>query len=86
MPEVSRFFGIVIAIYWQEHGVPHFHAKYGDFRASFSINELRLLEGDLPPRVRALVLEWAFLHRDELMADWQLATARKPLAPIAPLQ
>ncbi len=85
MPEISRFLGIVIAIYWQEHGVPHFHAKYGGQRASFSIEDLRLLEGCLPPRVMALVLEWAFLHRDELMANWHLAMARKPLKTIEPL-
>ncbi len=86
MPEISRFFGIVIAIYWKEHGVPHFHAKYAGRRASFSIKDLRLLEGSLPPRVTALVLEWAFLHRDELMADWDLAMAKKPLKPIDPLE
>ena len=57
MPEISRFFGIVIAIYWQEHGVPHFHAKYGNHRASVSISELTVLEGELPPRVMGLVLE-----------------------------
>jgi len=86
VPEISRFFGIVIAIYWKEHGVPHFHAKYAGRRASFSIKDLRLLEGSLPPRVTALVLEWAFLHRDELMADWDLAMAKKPLKPIDPLE
>ena len=86
MPEISRFFGIVIAIYWKEHGVPHFHAKYGEHRASFAIADLRLLEGDLPPRVRALVLEWAFIHRDELQADWDLALAKQPLRSIPPLE
>jgi hypothetical protein len=86
MPEISRFFGIVVAIYWQEHGVPHFHAKYGGHRASFSIQDLRLLEGGMPPRVTALVLEWAFLHRDELMADWEHAARKEPLRPIAPLE
>jgi len=85
MPEISRFLGIVIAIYWQEHGVPHFHAKYGGQRAVFSIEELRLLEGTLPPRVTAFVLEWAFLHRDELMVDWTLAMDKKPLRLIDPL-
>ena len=59
MLEISRFLGIVIAIYWKEHGVPHFHAKYGSHRASFGIADLRLLEGGLPPRVTGLVLEWA---------------------------
>jgi len=85
MPEISRFLGIVIAIYWKEHGIPHFHAKYGNHRASFSIEDLRLLEGELPPRVTGLVLEWASLRREELMADWKLAVDKKPLSPIQPL-
>ncbi|MEI6564536.1 MAG: DUF4160 domain-containing protein [bacterium] len=85
MPEISRFFGIVIAIYWKDHGVPHFHAKYGAHRAAFAIIELRLLEGSLPPRVTALVLEWAFLHREALLEDWNLAMASKPLKPVIPL-
>ena len=86
MPEISRFFGVVIAMYWNDHGVPHFHAKYSGQRASFSIIELRLLEGGLPPRVTALVLEWAFLHRDELMENWNLAMAHKRLKPVKPLE
>jgi hypothetical protein len=85
MPEISRFLGIVIAIYWMEHGVPHFHAKNGGHRVSFAIDDLRLLEGALPPRVTGLVLEWASLHREELMADWMLAIDKKPLRPIEPL-
>jgi hypothetical protein len=86
MPELSRFFGIVIAMYGNDHGVPHFHAKYGNHRASFSIADLTLLEGHLPPRVTALVLEWAFLHRDELQKNWERALAKKPLKSIAPLE
>lgn len=86
MPELSRFFGIVIVMYWKEHGVPHFHAKYAGQRASFSIAGLKLLEGHLPPRVTALVLEWAFLHRDELQKNWDRAMSKKPLKPIAPLE
>ena len=85
MPEISRFFGIVIAIYWMEHGTPHFHAKYGEHRASFSIIDLALLEGSLPSRVTALVLEWAFLHRHELLEDWQRAMQKQPLKAIKPL-
>lgn len=85
MPEISRFFGIVIAIYWQEHGVPHFHAKYGGYRASFAIEDLRLLEGKLPPRAMALVVEWAAIHREELLDDWHLAIKKKPLKSIRPL-
>jgi hypothetical protein len=86
MPEISRFFGIVIAVYWQEHGVPHFHAKYGNHRASVLIGELTVLEGELPPRVMGLVLEWAFLHRHELMDNWNLAAVKRPLRPIQPLE
>ena len=85
MPEISRFLGIVIAIYWKDHGVPHFHAKYGNHRASFAILDLVLLEGSLPPRVAALVSEWALLHRDALLEDWNLAMANRPLKPVAPL-
>ena len=85
MPEISRFLGIVIAIYWKDHGIAHFHAKYGGERASFAIDDLRLLEGCLSPRVTGLVLEWASLHRQELMDDWNLAKEKKPLCSIDPL-
>lgn len=57
MPELSRFFGIVIAMYYKEHSPPHFHAKYGGQKATFSIEDLRLIEGALPRRVVSLVLE-----------------------------
>ncbi len=65
--------------------MPHFHAKYSGQRASFAIDDLRQLEGSLPPRVTGLVLEWASLHRAELLADWNLAMDKKPLRPIEPL-
>jgi len=86
MPEVSRFLGIIIAMYHKEHGVPHFHVKYGEYRGVFSIADLRLIEGHLPKRITSLVLEWAFEHRNELMADWELAKQKKPLREIAPLE
>ena len=86
MQEISRFFGIVIAIYYSDHTPPHFHAKYGDETGVFSIDDLKLIEGRLPKRAASLVLEWAFEHRDELMRDWELALARKPLLKIAPLE
>lgn len=66
MPEISRFFGIIIAMYYKEHGIPHFHAKYGGQTGVFSIRDLQLIEGRLPKRVVALVLEWAFEHRETL--------------------
>lgn len=86
MPEISRFFGIVIAMYYHDHAPPHFHAKYGGQTAVFAVENLRLLEGSLPKRASALVLEWAFEHRAELLEDWELAATRKPLHKIEPLQ
>ncbi|PIU55061.1 MAG: transcriptional regulator [Chloroflexi bacterium CG07_land_8_20_14_0_80_51_10] len=85
MPEISRFLGIVIAMYYKEHQPAYFHAKYGDQTGVFSIADLRLIEGHLPKRVISLVLEWAFEHRDELMEDWELAITNMPLRKIPPL-
>jgi len=85
MPEISRFLGIVIAIYYKEHGPAHFHAKYGEQTGAFSISELKLIDGRLPKRIISLVLEWAFEHREELMDNWRLAEARMPLRKIEPL-
>ena len=85
MPEICRFLGIIISMYYKEHAPPHFHAKYGGERAVFSINELRVIEGSLPRRVVTLVLEWAFEHRDELIEDWELAKRREDLKKIDPL-
>ncbi len=85
MPEISRFLGIVVAMYYKDHQPPHFHAKYGDRTGVFSIAELSLIEGQLPRRVILLILEWAFEHRDELMENWELAMAKKPLRKIPPL-
>jgi len=86
VPAISRFFGVVIQMYIREHGVPHFHATYGEYRASFAIATLELLEGELPRRARRDVLEWASDHRAELFANWQLARAGAPLQAIAPLE
>ncbi len=85
VPEISRFLGIVIAMYYKEHAPPHFHAKCGGQRASFSIQDLRLIEGKLPQRVVSLVLEWAFEHREELMENWRRAERKEDLQEIEPL-
>ncbi len=85
MPEISRFLGIVISMYYKEHAPPHFHAKYGGERAAFSIDNLRMTEGRLPHRVTAIVLEWAFEHREELMDNWHRAARREELQSIDPL-
>lgn len=86
MPEISRFFGIVIRIYFNDHGPAHFHAAYGEFEALINIETLAVYRGDLPRRALALVLEWAALHRDELRQDWGLARKGQSLQPIAPLE
>jgi hypothetical protein len=86
MPEISRFFGIVIAMHYNEHEPPHFHARYGSDRAAIGVREMTLLDGHLPPRVFGLVVEWGIRHRDELLADWARAARRLPLVPIAPLE
>ncbi len=85
VPVISRFFGIVICMYFKEHGLPHFHAEYGEFVASIGIDPVRLIEGKLPPRALGLVEEWARLHRAELLADWERARRLDELKPIPPL-
>lgn len=85
MPEISRFLGIIITMYYKDHRPPHFHAKYGEHKAAFSINELQILEGSLPPRVVSLILEWAFLRRKELIENWRLLEKEVPLNYIEPL-
>jgi hypothetical protein len=86
MPAISRFFGIVIAMYYNDHDPPHFHARYGDQKAIFRIEEVEVLDGRLSPRAERLVKEWAHLHKSELMANWQLARRLEPLQQISPLE
>ena len=71
MPEISRFLGIIIYMYFNDHHPPHFHAKYNEYRGKITINELQLIEGKLPKRVMALLLEWANNHRTELLENWE---------------
>ncbi len=85
MSEISRFFGIVIAMYHREHEPAHFHARYGGGKGTVRIED-GFVEGKFPPRVRALLLEWWDLHREELAHNWRLAKERKALLPIPPLE
>lgn len=85
MPRISSFYGIVISMYWREHGVPHFHVKVAEFKATVAIDGLEVLGGSLPPRAVRLIGEWAELHRDELHENWRRARARRPLVEIDPL-
>ncbi|MFA7236777.1 MAG: DUF4160 domain-containing protein [Phycisphaeraceae bacterium] len=86
MPEISRFLGIIIAMFYNDHAPPHFHVRYGEQKATVSIESLSILEGQLSPRVMGLVVEWAALHRKELQEDWELARRRVPLQKIQPLE
>jgi hypothetical protein len=85
MPEISRFLGIVIGMFFNEHGVPHFHAVYGEFEITVEV-ETGAVHGEFPNRARRLVLEWAQLHEPELLENWQLARQGQPLKRIAPLE
>lgn len=86
MPEISRFLGIIIVMYYNDHAPPHFHAKYGELEAVIAINSGEVIEGRLPPRVLGLVQEWRESHRTELAEDWNLARERKALKRIEPLE
>jgi hypothetical protein len=85
VPEICRFLGIVIQMYFEEQHAPHFHARYGGKAASIEIRTLQVREGRLPPRVLGLVVEWATPHRRELLRNWErMRRHQKPLR-IAPL-
>lgn len=86
MPEISRFFGIIITMYYNDHAPPHFHVRYGQQKALIAIETLSVLEGNLKPRALGLVIEWASQHQAELMNDWQLARQNAPLEGIEPLE
>ncbi len=86
MPEISRFLGIIVTMYYSEHPPPHFHVRYGGHKAVLAIESLSLLRGNLPPRVHGLVVEWAAMHRDKLLDNWELAKAQQPLTAIDPLE
>ncbi|HZX48028.1 MAG TPA: DUF4160 domain-containing protein [Nitrospirota bacterium] len=86
MPEISRFFGIIISIFFDDHNPAHFHARYGNDNAVIKITDLTVLEGSLQPRALGLVIEWAAIHKDEILRDWELAKDKKPLFPVEPLR
>lgn len=83
MPEVSRFYGIIIKVFFtKEHNPPHFHAVYGEYNGTFEISTLNMLEGDLPNKAQKLIVEWASMHQNELMEVWN----DKVLKKIEPLR
>jgi hypothetical protein len=86
MPEISRFLGIVIGMFYNDHNPPHFHAYYGENEAGIAIRDGKVLWGSLPRRAMGHVQEWREAHSAELDDDWRRARAREPLAPIEPLE
>jgi hypothetical protein len=86
VPEVSRFYGIIIALYYNDHAPPHFHAKYGGDEATIHIETGEVLDGHLSKRALRLVEEWRKLYEHELHEDWELARAKYPLNKISPLE
>ena len=85
MPEICRFYGIVIKMYFADHAPPHFHAEYAEYEARIAIDNLAVISGKLPPRAMGLVAEWTTLHQQELAALWEKATRLEPLDRLAPL-
>jgi hypothetical protein len=85
MPEISRFYGIIISMYYADNNPPHFHAMYGEFKATIRIDDLGIHEGYLPPKALGLIAEWAAIHKEELIRNWNLARENKPIEKIEPL-
>ncbi|MBU6141225.1 MAG: DUF4160 domain-containing protein [Proteobacteria bacterium] len=86
MPEISRFFGIVIYMHFNEHNPPHFHAKYAKHEALICINDFKILNGSLPPKALSLVIEWAGAHKKELLENWNELRQRHYPKKIKPLE
>jgi len=85
MPEISRFFGIIIRMYFDDHFPPHFHAIYGGQEAQVGINPITILRGGLPRRAESMVIEWAALYQRELMENWHRLRNDQPAQKIEPL-
>lgn len=77
MPVIARFYGILIKMYFREHGIPHFHALYAEYNGVFEIESLEMIEGDLPNRAQQMIKEWAKLHKKELLSMWETQEFKK---------
>jgi len=86
MPEISRFYGIIIRMFYNDHNPPHFHAIYQDYEALIDISTFDIIKGELPKRALALVLEWAHAHKKELLDNWGKARIPSQLSSIEPLK
>lgn len=86
MPTISTFYGIIIQMYWDDHAPPHFHAFYGEYEVVINIKTLETIQGKIPRRALILILEWASLHREELLKDWNLCQQGQTPQKITPLR
>lgn len=86
MPVICRFYGILIKMFFDDHNPPHFHAEYGEYKATIKIKDFTLTKGYLPPRALGLVIEWAAFHQNELLNDWELAKNNQCLLTIDALK
>jgi hypothetical protein len=85
MPEISRFYGIIIQMFYNDHNPPHFHVEYGEYKAVINFED-EIVKGFMPKRALTLVFEWMEIHKQELLENWELAKAGKPLNKIEPLK
>ena len=81
-----RFYGLIIRMFHADHDPPHFHVAYGNEYAKICITDLTVLKGDLPPRAMGLIMEWATLHKQELLTEWETMLKSEQLFPIEPLR
>ena len=86
MPQISFFYGIIISMFWKEHNPPHFHAEYGEYEILIAINDFSILEGKMPARALGLVVEWAALHKEELLKNWERSKNNQSFEKIEPLR
>lgn len=86
MPRISQFYGIVITMNYADHNPPHFHARYAESEAAFSISPVALLAGSMPRRAVGMVRRWAVEHQSELLENWEFARRDQPLKPIPGLE
>lgn len=85
MPEISRFYGLIIYMNYKDHDPPHFHVWFGDFKAIVTIQD-GIVKGEMPKRALKMIFEWLEIHQTELLRDWELAQNGEPLNRIEPLK
>ena len=86
MPTISMFYGIIISMFYNDHALPHFHAKYAEFKGIIDIQQLKMIKGDLPRRALELIFDWAELHQSELLNGWNLCQKKQVPDKIEPLK